>query len=79
LVVRFDSIDADNKKLADGTSEAYRQNYQKDQRAASYNAKYRDRWSKRISTRRELGLLERMLRNQDGAKCCWTCRAAVDG
>jgi hypothetical protein len=61
---RFDTIDADSKKLADRTSEAYQQNYQKDQRAASYNTKYRDRWTKRISTWREFGLLERMLRNQ---------------
>ena len=43
---------------------AYQQNYQKDQRAAAYNTKYRDRWAKRISTWREFGLLDRMLRKQ---------------
>ena len=49
-------------------SDAYQQNYQKDQRAAIYNAKYRDRWTKRISTWREFGLLDRMLRNQGRSK-----------
>ncbi len=48
----------------DQTSKAYQQNYQKDQRAADYNAKYHDRWTKRISTWREVSLLDRMLRNQ---------------
>lgn len=65
---RFDMIDVDNKKPADQTSEAYQQNYQKDQRAATYNAKYRDRWTKRISTWREFRLLDRMLRNQGRCK-----------
>jgi len=53
---------------ADQTSKAYQQNYQKDQRAADYNAKYRDRWTKRISTWRELALLGRMLRDQGRSK-----------
>ena len=52
----------------DQTSKAYQQNYQEDQRAARYNAKYRDRWTKRITTWRELGLLDRMLRNQGPCK-----------
>lgn len=52
----------------DRTSEAYQQNYQKDQRAARYNAKYRDHWTKRLTTWRELGLLDRMLRNQGPCK-----------
>lgn len=52
----------------DRTSKAYQQNYQKDQRAAAYNAKYRDRWTKRISTWREFGLLDRMLKNQGRSK-----------
>jgi SAM-dependent methyltransferase len=64
LFAGLDTIDVDNKKPADQTSEAYQQNYQTDQRAAAYNAKYRDRWTKRISTWREFGLLDRMLRNQ---------------
>ncbi len=49
---------------AEQTSKAYQQNYQEDQRAARYNAKYRDRWTKQISTWREFGLLARMLRKQ---------------
>jgi SAM-dependent methyltransferase len=53
---------------ADRSSEAYRQNYQNDQRAAGYNAKYRDRWTKRITTWRESGLLQRMLRGQGRCK-----------
>ena len=32
--------------------------------AAIYNIKYRDRWTKRISTRREFDLLDRMLKDQ---------------
>jgi len=64
LFARIDTIDVDNKKPTGQTSEAYQQNYQKDQGAANYNAKYRDRWTKRISTWREFGLLDRMLRNQ---------------
>lgn len=68
LFVRFDTIDVDIKKPADQTSEAYQQNYQKDQRAATYNVKYRDRWRKRISTWREFSLLDRMLRSQGRCK-----------
>ncbi|MBP1699375.1 MAG: SAM-dependent methyltransferase [Deltaproteobacteria bacterium] len=68
LFVQCDTIDVDHTKPADQTSEAYQQNYQKDQSAATYNAKYRDRWTKRISTRREFGLLDRMLRNQGRSK-----------
>jgi ubiquinone/menaquinone biosynthesis C-methylase UbiE/uncharacterized protein YbaR (Trm112 family) len=64
LFVRFDTVDTDPAKPADQTSEAYQQNYQKDQQAATYNAKYRDRWTKRITTWREFDLLGRMLRNQ---------------
>ncbi len=52
------------KKRTQQTSEAYGQNYQKDREAATYNAKYRARWSKRITTWREFGLLERLLRSQ---------------
>jgi cyclopropane fatty-acyl-phospholipid synthase-like methyltransferase len=68
LFLRLDTMDADNKKAADQTSEAYQQNYQKEQDAAAYNAKYRDRWSKRLSTWREFGLLDRMLSNQGRCK-----------
>jgi SAM-dependent methyltransferase len=68
LFVRFDTVDLDNKKPADQTSKAYQQNYQKDQRAEAYNAKYRERWTKRISTWREFGLLDKMLRNQGLSK-----------
>lgn len=50
------------------TSEAYQQNYQKDQAAAIYNIKYRDRLTKRITTWREIGLLDRMLRSQGRCK-----------
>jgi ubiquinone/menaquinone biosynthesis C-methylase UbiE len=57
-------IEVNNEKRAGQTSEGYRQNYQKDQKAAFYNKKYRDRWNKRLTTWREFGLLERMLRNQ---------------
>jgi SAM-dependent methyltransferase len=64
MPAKFNTMDVDNKKPADRTSKAYQQNYQKDQRAATYNAKYRDRWTKRISTWREFGLLDRLLRNQ---------------
>ena len=64
MPAKFNTMDVDNKNPADRTSEAYQQNYQKDQRAATYNAKYRDRWTKRISTWREFGLLDRLLRNQ---------------
>jgi len=68
LFAQFDTIDVNNKKPADQTSKAYQQNYQKDQRAAAYNAKYRDRWTKRMSTWREFALLDRMLRNQGQSK-----------
>jgi SAM-dependent methyltransferase len=68
LFVGFDTINVDNKKPSDQTSEAYQQNYQTDQRAATYNAKYRERWTKRLSTWREFGLLDRMLRNQGRCK-----------
>ena len=64
----FDMSDVDNKKPGDQTSTAYQQNYQQDQSAATYNVKYRDRWTKRISTWREFGLLDRMLRNQGPCK-----------
>ena len=53
---------------SDRTSEAYQQNYQKDQRAARCNAKYRDHSTKRLTTRRELRLLYRMLQNQGPCK-----------
>jgi SAM-dependent methyltransferase len=49
---------------ADQSSKSYQQNYQEDRRAARYNAKYRDHWTKRISTWREVALLDRMLRSQ---------------
>ena len=58
-------IDSTNNKRARQTSEDYQQNYKKDREAEIYNIKYRRRWSKRISTWREFGLLRRMLRNQD--------------
>jgi len=57
---------------AEQTSKAYQQNYQEDQRAARYNAKYRDRWTKRISTWREFSLLAGMLRKQG------PCNALLD-
>lgn len=50
------------------TREAYQQNYQKDQEAAVYNVKYRERWTKRISTWREFGLLNRLLGSQERCK-----------
>jgi ubiquinone/menaquinone biosynthesis C-methylase UbiE len=56
----FDNIDR--------TSKAYQHNYQKDQRAATYNAKYRDHLTKRLSTWRESSILERMLRDQGRCK-----------
>jgi len=68
MPAKFNAMDVDNKKPADRTSKAYQQNYQKDQRAATYNTKYRDRWTKRISTWREFGLLDRILRNQGRCK-----------
>ncbi len=68
LFVRIETMDVVNKKLVDQTSKGYQENYQNDQRAATYNAKYRDRWNKRISTWREFSLLERMLRNQGRSK-----------
>ena len=57
-----------NEKPGAPTSTDYQQNYQQDQRAATYNAKYRDRWTKRISTWREFGLLDKLLRNQGPCK-----------
>ena len=54
------------------TREAYQQNYQRDQEAVVYNAKYRDRWTKRISTWREFSLLHRLLRSQG------QCRVLLD-
>ena len=64
MFAQFNTNDIDNAKLVDQTTEAYQQNYQEDQQAATYNAKYRDRWTKRITTSREFGLLDRMLRSQ---------------
>ena len=61
-------IDLSNKMRANQTSEDYQQNYQKDHKAAIYNIKYRDRWTKRISTWREFSLLNRMLRSQGRCK-----------
>ncbi len=61
-------IDVTNKTQANQTSEDYQRNYQKDHKAAIYNIKYRDRWTKRISTWREFGLLNRMLRKQGRCK-----------
>lgn len=54
----------DKEKRSGQTSEDYQRNYQKDQEAAIYNAKYRDRWAKRMSTRREVSLLGRLLGSQ---------------
>jgi hypothetical protein len=54
--------------MADQTSEAYQQNYQEEQTAAAYNAAYRDRWTKRLSTQREFVLLDRMLGSQGRCK-----------
>jgi ubiquinone/menaquinone biosynthesis C-methylase UbiE len=61
-------IDVSNKTRADQTSADYQRNYQKDHKAAIYNIKYRDRWTKRISTWREFNLLNRMLRSQGRCK-----------
>ena len=61
-------IDVNNKKGCSQTGEDYQKNYQKDHKAAIYNIKYRDRWTKRISTWREFGLLNRMLRSQGRCK-----------
>jgi SAM-dependent methyltransferase len=61
-------VDVNNNKRAQQTSEAYGQNYQRDQEAVIYNAKYRDRWAKRISTSREFGLLDRLFKSQGRCK-----------
>jgi SAM-dependent methyltransferase len=62
------AIDVNNKKAAAKSSEAYAQNYQKDQSAATYNIKYRACWTKRMTTRREQSLLDRLLRSQGRCK-----------
>lgn len=62
IALFFRSEIADDEENPADPSKAYQQNYETDQRAAAYNAKYRDRWNKRISTRREFNLLEGMLR-----------------
>jgi SAM-dependent methyltransferase len=46
------------------TSESYQRRYQQDDRAAKYNAMYRDSWAKTLSTRREARLLDRLLESQ---------------
>lgn len=58
----------DNGKRYNQTSEAYQQNYQTDQEAAIYNAKYRERLAKRLTTRREADILKRLLRSQGRCK-----------
>jgi SAM-dependent methyltransferase len=68
LFARSDTMDVDDDKAADQTSKAYQQNYRKDQAAAIYNAKYREHLTKRISTWREFGLLDRMLRDRGRSK-----------
>ena len=54
------------------TSEAYQRRYQQDERAAKYNAMYRDSWAKTLSTRREARLLDRLLESQGH------CRTLLD-
>jgi|APFre7841882724_1041349.scaffolds.fasta_scaffold00640_15 SAM-dependent methyltransferase len=54
------------------TSEKYQRAYQQDQRAAEYNAMYRDSWAKSLSTRREFRLLDRLLDSQGH------CRTLLD-
>ncbi|MBP1730132.1 MAG: SAM-dependent methyltransferase [Deltaproteobacteria bacterium] len=65
---RPDTIDVNNKQVAARSSEEYSQNYQKDQAAATYNVKYRACWTKRMTTRREHSLLDRLLRSQGRSK-----------
>lgn len=61
-----------DRKGTEKTSEAYGQNYQKDQEAFLYNSKYRERLTKRMTTRREFSLLEGLLREQG------RCKALLD-
>lgn len=61
-------IDADNKRAPARSSEAYSRNYQRDQAAATYNVKYRSHWTKRMSTRREFRLLDKLLGSQGRSK-----------
>jgi SAM-dependent methyltransferase len=58
------SVGATAGESGPATSEPYQRQYQADDPAAAYNAMYRDRWTKRISTRREFRLLERLLSSQ---------------
>jgi SAM-dependent methyltransferase/uncharacterized protein YbaR (Trm112 family) len=64
---------ADTEKQQPGeTSEAYQRRYQQDERAAQYNAMYRDSWAKTLSTRREARLLDSLLESQGH------CRTLLD-
>jgi len=64
LFARLGTPGAGTAPAPEATSLAYQRQYQTDDRAAAYNAMYRDHWTKRISTRREFRLLGRLLSSQ---------------
>lgn len=65
---RFGSVADASGATPSQTSEEYQQCYQEEGNAAAYNAMYRDRWTKRISTRREYKLLTTLLASQGHSK-----------
>lgn len=68
IFARFGSVGDASGSTSALTSEEYQQSYQEEENAAAYNAMYRDRWTKRISTRREFNLLTRLLSSQGHSK-----------
>ncbi len=64
LFARFGSAEQWGGQRPGETSERYQQNYQQVQEAARYNKMYAKRWSKRWITRREYGILRRLLASQ---------------
>lgn len=68
IFARFGSVDDASGATPAQTSEQYQQCYQEENNAADYNAMYRDRWTKRISTRREFRLLTSLLATQGHSK-----------
>lgn len=68
VFARFGSVSSPEGSTPAQTSEQYQQCYQEEHDAAAYNAMYRDRWTKRISTRRENELLTSLLSSQGRCK-----------
>jgi SAM-dependent methyltransferase/uncharacterized protein YbaR (Trm112 family) len=72
LFARIGSPSSQSGPQPGETSESYQRRYQQDERAAKYNAMYRDSWAKSISTRRENQLLDQLLESQG------RCRTLLD-